>query len=282
MVAVLLNTTRAATTMDCGSTSVCGILTLETGKGPGVYGHPTPSVHGLWPETGSYGTSQCIAPSGSTANPTKVYSCYDVPGTDPSGQLSFEQHEWSKHGVCAAVKDADDFFDQICSLSAEPLQVVAAALKAGDDVSGASQKLTSAGYAVFATDPMGDAQIELSACCDSSGIWHLAAVSDFASTCGSGPAPRPGPSPGPGPGPPPPPPPATECARNTHGPPCSSDSDCDGVPNCVRCAHSGYCTDVPIEGELAARPAAGRAAMETARAVAMGRARSVEAAEAAA
>ena len=280
MVALLLaaNATSPASKMDCGSTAVCGILTLETGKGPGVYSHPTPSVHGLWPETGDYGTSQCIAPSKSTADPTKVYSCYDVAGTDPADQLSFEQHEWGKHGVCAAVKDADDFFGQICSLSSAPLQVVAAALKAGDDVAGASEKLVSAGYPVFATNPMGDAQIELSACCDSSGTWHLAAVSDFSSTCGSGPAPgpAPGPSPGPGPGPPPPPPPppATECVRSQHGPRCSSDSDCDGVPHCVRCAHSGYCTDVPTEDELAA---AGRAAMEMARAVAVGRAPSVEA-----
>jgi len=30
---------------------------------PGKYQHPTPSVHGIWPETGAYGTSKCIAPS---------------------------------------------------------------------------------------------------------------------------------------------------------------------------------------------------------------------------
>ena len=34
--------------------------------------------------------------------------------------------------------------------------------------------------------------------------------------------------------------------RNQHGPPCSSDADCKGVPDCVRCAHSGYCTDQPL------------------------------------
>ena len=34
------------------------------------------------------------------------------------------------------------------------------------------------------------------------------------------------------------------CADNTHGPPCSADSDCDGVTDCARCAGSGYCTDV--------------------------------------
>ena len=36
------------------------------------------------------------------------------------------------------------------------------------------------------------------------------------------------------------------CADNTHGPPCSADSDCDGMTDCVRSAGSGYCTDVPL------------------------------------
>ena len=44
---------------------------------------------------------------------------------------------------------------------------------------------------------------------------------------------------------PPPPPPATSCVPGTHGPPCGADSDCVGVPDCVRCAHSGFCTDLP-------------------------------------
>ena len=36
--------------MDCGdSVPLCGTLTLETGLGPGAYGHGNVSVHGLWP-----------------------------------------------------------------------------------------------------------------------------------------------------------------------------------------------------------------------------------------
>ena len=97
--------------MDCGGTAVCGVLTLESGLGKGVYAGK-PGVHGLWPEVGSYGTSQCVAPSSSTASPTKVYSCYD---TGESGQLSFETHEWTKHGVCAGVKvrTASSFADRL-------------------------------------------------------------------------------------------------------------------------------------------------------------------------
>jgi hypothetical protein len=40
-------------------------------------------------------------------------------------------------------------------------------------------------------------------------------------------------------------PPATQCAADKHGPPCVTDADCTSKPNCVRCAHSGFCTEVP-------------------------------------
>ena len=36
----------------------------------------------------------------------------------------FQRHEWEKHGVCAGVRDADDFFKQVCQLSSAPLQAV--------------------------------------------------------------------------------------------------------------------------------------------------------------
>ena len=54
----------------------------------------------------------------SSAQPKQLISCYD--------DLGFEQHEWGKHGVCAGVKDAKDFFTQVCALSAAPLSVMAA------------------------------------------------------------------------------------------------------------------------------------------------------------
>ena len=55
--------------MDCGGAPLCGVLTLETGLGPGAYRHDFVSVHGLWPETGRYGSSRCITPSSSSADP---------------------------------------------------------------------------------------------------------------------------------------------------------------------------------------------------------------------
>jgi hypothetical protein len=41
--------------LDCGPhVRICGILTLQTGLGHGVYGGNTPGVHGLWPEVSYY------------------------------------------------------------------------------------------------------------------------------------------------------------------------------------------------------------------------------------
>ena len=114
----------------------------------------------------------------SSAQPNQLISCYD--------DLGFEQHEWGKHGVCAGVKDAKDFFTQVCALSTAPLKVVAATLSGGGDVTRVASDLKAAGYAIFGTDTK-NSQVELSACADASGTWHLAAVADFEATCGPGP-----------------------------------------------------------------------------------------------
>lgn len=37
-----------------------------------------------------------------------------------------------------------------------------------------------------------------------------------------------------------------QCASGHRGPKCSSNADCTNLANCVRCAKSGYCTDVPL------------------------------------
>ncbi len=38
---------------------------------------------------------------------------------------------------------------------------------------------------------------------------------------------------------------ATTCVSGVHGPNCNTDADCADAPGCVRCAGSGYCTDIP-------------------------------------
>lgn len=41
-----------------------------------------------------------------------------------------------------------------------------------------------------------------------------------------------------------------QCVHDEHGPPCTTDAECLKVKDCVRCASSGFCTDVPKEFEL--------------------------------
>ena len=191
----------------------------------------------------------------SAAQPKELISCYD--------DLGFEQHEWGKHGVCAGVKDAKDFFTQVCALSAAPLRVMAATVAAGGDVARAAADLKAAGYAIFGTDAK-NSQVELSACADASGTWHLAAISDFAATCEAAYSDNHNPNCTPtrtltltrcGAGPAPTPPPAGQCVPEQHGPPCKTDADCAHVPGCLRCAHSGFCSMEP-------RPAATEGVVE--------------------
>jgi hypothetical protein len=224
--------------MDCGNATLCGMLALETGFGGGTYQHPVPTVHGLWPETGSYGTSKCIAPR-DPSNPSTLFSCYDTTN-DTAHQLSFEIHEWEKHGICAGSENATDFFTQVCRLAEKPLAAMASTRARGvTDINIFANDLSAAGFPIWSKDAH-NAQIGLSACAGDDGKWKLADVTDMPSVChGSFP-----PSP-PGPPPPPPPPPASQCVPGKHGPPCSTDADCVGKVGCIRCASSGYCTDVP-------------------------------------
>ncbi|CAK0794031.1 unnamed protein product [Prorocentrum cordatum] len=223
--------------MDCGEgVPLCGSLALESGLGPGAYHHAGCGVHGLWPAVGEYGSSQCIAPK-SSADATGVYTCYQQANQSESQLLWFENHEWEKHGRCAGVDGVDDFFHQICDLSAAPLAAMGKAT-AFEDMVGA---LGRAGHPIFDVDREND-QIFLSACAAQDGRWKLADASKFQEVCGGGAPPAPGPSP-PGPAPPAP---AEACAKGRKGPKCGSDSDCSGIQGCVRCAHSGFCTDQPL------------------------------------
>ncbi|KAI8615084.1 hypothetical protein BC830DRAFT_1081520 [Chytriomyces sp. MP71] len=159
--------------MDCGSAPYCGVLVLESGFGSGKYHHPTPAVHGLWPEIGSYGNSGCFNGNPNVAIPT--VSCY----TDSS----FQQHEWTAHGVCAS-NDPVSFFYTVCNLSAAPLQIMTG-LKSVSTMATALQK---AGYPVWDSQAP-NSQIYLSACAGKDGVWKLASTSNFGSVCGNTPPP---------------------------------------------------------------------------------------------
>lgn len=166
--------------MDCGAAPLCGVLVLESGLArSGIYHQDLPGTHGLWPQTGHYGTSQCVAPSGSTADPSQVYSCYE---NDGDGLISFEAHEWQKHGQCAGVRDESDFFTQVCAMSAEPISIMKGAKEKGEELDAMASALRAAGYPVFHLDTSHQ-QVYLSACAGHDGRWTLAATSEFGRLC---------------------------------------------------------------------------------------------------
>ena len=192
--------------MSCGvGVEVCGVLALMTGLGSGVqnvtggavYGHPTPVVHGLWPQTPPFGDSACVAPSAGSANATRIYPCYQCtyPGeTNCSGiphhsPTNFQDHEWSKHGTCAGVRDAQDYLAQVCALAAPPLLVLSAARSAGTSSLSRFKGLLEAAapegrrFEVFGTNEA-TAELYLSACALPSGVWVLAPTSRFGAACG--------------------------------------------------------------------------------------------------
>jgi len=112
--------------------------------------------------------------------------------------------------------------------------------------------IENAGYPVTEVDTK-NSQLYVSCCAGPDGQWKVAAVADFPSVCPWGnapvpsPPPRPSPSPSPSPGPS-----ANKCVPSAHGPACSSDADCADVPDCLRCAGSGYCTMQPLEVAITA------------------------------
>lgn len=215
--------------MSCGSgVELCGVLSLETGLGKGHYHHSEPVVHGLWPQTGHYGNSKCVRPD-TNRDPKRLHSCYHQRGQSEKQLEDFQDHEWSKHGVCAGVDDAADYFSQVCGLSAAPLRVMKDARSDGHGLNGITGALQGAGYAVWDVDKK-DSEVYLSACAGPDGKWKLAAVRDFRQACAGG-----GGTGGGG---------GAVCELGRRGPPCQSNGDCTGH-GCLRCAKSGYCTAEP-------------------------------------
>jgi len=232
--------------LDCGDgVALCGVLVLQSGFGHSHYKHRQPHVHGLWPATGKYGDSICSLPSSSTESPNHLHSCYQYSDEGHTHLLNFERHEWVKHGQCAGVADASDYFKQVCTLSAEPLQIMAATRASGGGLESMASALRHAGYPIWRTEPK-TGELLLSAC-PVGGQWKLSDPSAFAQTCGL-PNRRPraqkslaglpavaG---------------SQMCVSGQHGPKCRDDGDCGAIPGCLRCAHSGFCTKVPLSSFL--------------------------------
>jgi len=186
--------------MDCGeNVQLCGVLALDSGFGRGVYHHEEPSVHGLWPETGRFGDSRCHRPRRSNIAARRIFPCYrrhklaaaqiessafEV-GIKPRRVLGFQTHEWIKHGRCAGVKDAEDYFKQVCDLADLPLSLLNEAKKGGGEFVDLVGALQGAGFNVWDADAH-EGEIRLSACATPDGQWQLAAQPDFDLICGSG------------------------------------------------------------------------------------------------
>lgn len=224
-------------TMSCGGAHMCGVLSVESGLGVGYYKHDAPAVHGLWPQTPPFGTSPCIPPA--SMRPRKAGAlpdCFDYASPNPDHERWFVEHEWVKHGVCAGVASEDDYYAQICELSAAPLAVMAAARAAGGDFFKDVEKaLKAAGFPVYWADAE-NGEVALSACAvrDRRGagyLWRLAPVGAFPKVCGRHAKYNASAEP--------------ECVPSVRGPACKVQSDCDALRGCLRCTRAGYCTSIP-------------------------------------
>merc|ERR1719160_316912 len=171
--------------MMCGDgVPLCGVLVLQSGYGSGPYKHQEPTVHGLWPQTGHYGNSKCLRPDVG-GNPEQIYSCYNQKGETKAELAKFQNHEWNKHGRCAGVDSASDYFKQICTLSSSPLQIMKRQRSQGTNLNGMADALDNAGYPVHEIDKH-TSEIHLSACAGPQGDWKLSSVQDFPHACGTG------------------------------------------------------------------------------------------------
>merc|ERR1711871_18285 len=174
------------------------------------------------------------------------------------GNVEFWDHEWTKHGTCSPQIDqgtnVHSYFNTTLGLRAQVDTygaLAAAGILPGKSYSAMSVQ-GAIKKAVGVTPTLGcvgkdlavvglcfdKETVKLQDCSDS--IVHN--THDSVSNCdleenitfsngGSGPSP--------------PTPAGDKCVPNKHGPVCNSDADCKDVPGCVRCASSGYCTDVP-------------------------------------
>ncbi len=160
--------------MNCGNISLCGVLTIELGIGKSVYNHTDVSVHGLWPQTGNYGSSGCVYPGGNPDDPIPIVSCY----TD----TNFQKHEFLKHGICAS-NSADNYFTQVCQLSSEVIPTIRDLKNEKKGIKEIANDMELLGYEVFSIDNT-NGQLLFSVCADKENRWIFSKVKDFEEKCG--------------------------------------------------------------------------------------------------
>jgi ribonuclease T2 len=249
----------------------------------GAYARSHLSLHGLWPNydpalhggfewpqfcnvSGQPGYPECQHdPSGPLCHPSaKAVSTFNMTGRWQAWALQYAfgdlaSHEWPKHGSCTPWSKSEELQLQYWELQEASYRNVSSGAGAalvtqnvGRDVPYATLQ------AAFDADTGGHhTTLTCAAGCHFDQVWlgfqaakgsllPLVTPLHGVNTSGVGscascdavhisawvgcPAPSP---------------PATKCMPSQHGPSCSRDADCLKVTGCVRCAHSGFCTEVP-------------------------------------
>lgn len=251
----------------------------------GSYAASHLSLHGLWPNfadtSSGYSYPQycnggpagdfevCASSSGASQCQvnTSTLKYFDTPdkwqkyAPGYGGDDHFlANHEWPKHGSCVGegVPDAKTFFLHSLSLDKQIAEgpvmdllidsigstVSASALL--EALGGASSSrltcdhgcILSGVYTCWGTVSNTDKSPGQRKACPSTAVdtcgkqCPSVRVNPF-TPCGAPPAPIPG----------------EKCVPGKHGPPCSRDSDCTSIQECIRCARSGYCTAQPDTAE---------------------------------
>ena len=261
----------ASSTCGCDSSDNAFDYMLLVEQWPGAWEKTNPThftLHGLWPSR--VGSDECSYPCTCTNERFDEGAISSImedmkeywPSLEGSGNEGFWSHEWGKHGTCAEVSSSSgskqlDYF----SLALNWLKKtnVSVALEKAGIVPGASYDASAIQDALYTANGVkgllgcksGNSLDSVSFCldptasrlvdCDESVAQGGGSVSSCRSSSkiyfsdASGGAPTAPPSPG-----------GDKCSRGKRGPACRQDADCSSVSGCIRCAHSGYCTDVPL------------------------------------
>jgi hypothetical protein len=157
--------------------ALCGTLTVESGLGPGLYGGGTPGIHGLWPETGNYGNSKCMAPKDKTfdVNSSNVnLLCDSINETDNQGNFSFAKHEWTKHGMCSGGPGpASHYFNTMCNIGSPIVNLI----KEKSSFEDMQSSIANSDYQkyLFNIDHT-NKQFEFGVCSTGDGVWQYCTI----------------------------------------------------------------------------------------------------------
>lgn len=228
-----------------------------------MYTHLT--LHGLWPQYAMprHGQTYPFNCSSEKFDPTVLSR---IPGgvdaieeywpnvkSSPgnwAAYTGFCQHEWQKHGTCTGLSQVQYFSTAVSYLKKQGTpslisshissSVTKAALQAA--YGGASRVSLGCGGGKYLSQVMTCWGLDKKSHLPTSQVDCPQAVLSedscsstvFISGFGDGPSPPSPPAPG-----------NSTCVSGVHGPRCSSDSQCTAYKHCIRCAHSGFCTNVP-------------------------------------